>query len=166
MKTQIHSFRVEHRKSKLGIFNHDRVKPAIEFEEIIWDYEFLRSEVDEILENFKNIPSLLRDFLDNFPDEVGNETEYKCAFNSLEDLFSVLPLHLLEFIFGFNFQIVKVVGIGLKSPKQTFFKEEEVKIKPVNVHKLLNTLAKKEAKKHIGKSLNVKNYIIDGFWDF
>ena len=56
-----------------------------------------------------------------------------------------------------------VIGEGLKSPHQTFFKEEEVKIKPVKLNKLLNKLAKKEAKKHIGKSLKITNYIIQEF---
>ena len=58
---------------------------------------------------------------------------------------------------------MEVIGEGLKSPHQTFFKEEEVKIKPVKLNKLLNKLAKKEAKKHIGKSLKITNYIIQEF---
>lgn len=58
---------------------------------------------------------------------------------------------------------MEVVGVGLKTPHQTFFKDEEVKIKPIKLNKVLNKLAKKEAKKHIGKSLKITNYIIQEF---
>ena len=168
MKTKIHSFRLQHKDSKLGIFIHDRTTfpKNSNDSKYIWDFEFSDTRVMQIVSNFRKIPAIFEDLPAHFDNEEISTygfTAYKCAFNSVEDLFSILPIHLIEFILTFDFQIVKVVGIGLKSPKQTFFKEEEVKIKPVNVHKLLNTLAKKEAKKHIGKSLKITNYIIQEF---
>lgn len=162
MKTQIHSFRIQHKNSKVGIFNHS--KPVFITDEedykCIWDCRFFDWRAEEILERFREIPPMDDEFDEYFPDELDNLTQYKCAFNSLEQLFSILPIHLIEFILEFNFQIVELAGSGLKTPHQTFFKEEEVKIKPVSIQKLLNRLAKKEAKKDIGKSLNDKNYIV------
>ena len=157
MKTKIHAFRLQHKDSKLGIFIHDEstFPRKSKDSKYIWDFEYSDIRVMQILVNFRKIPGLYRD-LDGF-------TNYKCAFNSVEDLFSILPIPLIEFILTFDFQIVEVVGKGLKSPYQTFFEEEEVKIKPVKLNKLLNKLAKKEAKKHIGKSLKITNYIIQEF---
>lgn len=162
MKTKIRSFRIEHLESKLGIFNHSSCDCAKD----IWGFDTDCDKLEEIIENFSNIPALHPDFITHFPNEILEIDElrkYKCAFNSVDDLFSILPIHLIEFILGFDFQIVEVIGEGLKSPHQTFFKEEEVKIKPVKLNKLLNKLAKKEAKKHIGKSLKITNYIIQEF---
>ena len=162
MKTKIRSFRIEHLESKLGIFNH----PSCDCAKGIWGFNTDWDKLDEIIENFRNIPALHPDFIAHFPNvisEVDEIREYKCAFNSVEDLFSILPIHLIEFILTFDFQVVEVVGEGLKSPHQTFFKEEEVKIKPVKLNKVLNKLAKKEAKKHIGKSLKITNYLIQEF---
>ena len=162
MKTQIHSFRIEHLESKLGIFNHSSCDCAKD----MWDSDNDVDKLDEVNENFSNIPALYYDFIAHFPyeiSEIDELWEYKCAFNSVDDLFSILPIHLIEFILGFDFQIVEVVGVGLKTPHQTFFKDEEVKIKPIKLNKVLNKLAKKEAKKHIGKSLKITNYIIQEF---
>ena len=162
MKTQIHSFRIQHKNSKVGIFNHHNPMSDEKGEglKLIWDYEYIDCRVDEILERFREIPPMGTEFDEYFPDELDNLTQYKCAFNSLEQLFSILPIHLIEFILEFNFQIVELAGSDLRTPHQTFFKEEEVKIKPVSIQKILNRLAKKEAKKDIGKSLNAKNYIV------
>ena len=166
MKTKIRSFRIEHLESKMGIFNHT----SCDWSKDIWGFNSDSDKLDEINENFSKIPALYPDFMVHFPDEISDEIseldelrKYKCAFNSVEDLFSILPIHLIEFILTFDFQIVEVVGVGLKSPHQTFFEEEEVRIKPVKLNKLLNKLAKKEAKKHIGKSLKITNYIIQEF---
>ena len=162
MKTKIHAFRLEHLESKLGIFNHS----SCDYAKDMWGFDSAVDKLDEINENFSNIPALYHDFIAHFPNEIleiYELREYKCAFNSVEDLFSILPIHLIEFILTFDFQVVEVIGEGLKSPHQTFFKEDEVKIKPVKLNKLLNKLAKKEAKKHIGKSLKITNYIIQEF---
>ena len=168
MKTKIHAFRLQHKDSKLGVFIHDEstFPRKSKDSKYIWDFEFSDIRVMQIVSNFRKIPALYRDLNENFDDEeISTEdfTAYKCAFNSVEDLFSILPIHLIEFILSFDFQVVEVIGEGLKSPHQTFFKEEEVKIKPVKLNKLLNKLAKKEAKKHIGKSLKITNYIIQEF---
>lgn len=168
MKTRIHAFRLQHKDSKLGIFIHDKSTfPKISNDsKYIWDFEFSDIRVMEIISNFSKVPPLFRDLPDHFDNEeisTDGFTAYKCAFNSVEDLFSILPIHLIEFILTFDFQVVEVIGEGLKSSHQTFFKEEEVKIKPVKPNKLLNKLAKKEAKKHIGKSLKITNYIIQEF---
>ena len=168
MKTKIHAFRLQHKDSKLGIFIHDRTTfpKNSNDSKYIWDFEHSDIRVMQILFNFRKVPPLYRDLDENFDDEeisTDGFTAYKCAFNSVEDLFSILPIHLIEFILTFDFQIVEVVGKGLKSPYQTFFEEEEVKIKPVKLNKLLNKLAKKEAKKHIGKSLKITNYLIQEF---
>ena len=168
MKTKIHAFRLQHKDSKLGIFIHDESTFPRKSKEskYIWDFEFSDIRVMQILSNFSKIPALYRDLPEHFDNEeilTDVFTAYKCAFNSVEDLFSILPIHLIEFILTFDFQVVEVIGEGLKSPHQTFFKEEEVKIKPVKLNKLLNKLAKKEAKKHIGKSLKITNYIIQEF---
>ena len=50
--------------------------------------------------------------LANFRQEMNKDgyTAYKCAFNSVEDLFSILPIHLIEFILTFDFQVVEVIG--------------------------------------------------------
>ena len=169
MKTKIHAFRLQHKDSKLGIFIHDESTSPRKSKDskYIWDFEFSDIRVMQILSNFSKIPALYIDLPEHFDNEeilTDGVTAYKCAFNSVEDLFSILPIHLIEFILTFDFQVVEVIGEGLKSPHQTFFKEDEVKIKPVKLNKLLNKLAKKEAKEHIGKSLNNKNYIIDGFF--
>ena len=171
MKTKIHAFRLQHKDSKLGIFIHDKstFPKNSNDSKYIWDFEFSDTRVMQIVSNFRKIPAIFEDLPAHFDNEEISTygfTAYKCAFNSVEDLFSILPIHLIEFILTFDFQVVEVTGVGVKSPHQTFFKEDEVKIKPVKLNKLLNKLAKKEAKKHIGKSLNNKNYIIDGFWDF
>ena len=168
MKTKIHAFRLQHKDSKLGIFIHDEstFPRKSKDSKYIWDFEFSDIRVMQILSNFNKIPALFKDLpghLDNEEISTDGFTAYKCAFNSVEDLFSILPIHLIEFILTFDFQLVEVIGEGLKSPHQTFFKEEEVKIKPVKLNKLLNKLAKKEAKKHIGKSLKITNYIIQEF---
>ena len=168
MKTKIHAFRLQHKDSKLGIFIHDEYTFPRKSKDskYIWDFEFSDIRVMQIVSNFRKIPALYRDLNENFDNEeisTDGYTAYKCAFNSVEDLFSILPIHLIEFILSFDFQVVEVIGEGLKSPHQTFFKEEEVKIKPVKLNKLLNKLAKKEAKKHIGKSLKITNYIIQEF---
>ena len=168
MKTKIHAFRLQHKDSKLGIFIHDESTSPRKSKDskYIWDFEYSDKRVMQILFNFRKVPPLYRDLDENFDDEeisTDGYTAYKCAFNSVEDLFSILPIHLIEFILSFDFQVVEVIGEGLKSPHQTFFKEEEVKIKPVKLNKLLNKLAKKEAKKHIGKSLKITNYIIQEF---
>ena len=168
MKTKIHAFRLQHKDSKLGIFIHNEstFPRKSKDSKYIWDFEYSDTRVMQIIVNFSKIPGLYRDLDENFDDEeISTEgfTAYKCAFNSVEDLFSILPIHLIEFILTFDFQVVEVIGEGLKSPHQTFFKEEEVKIKPVKLNKLLNKLAKKEAKKHIGKSLKITNYIIQEF---
>ena len=168
MKTKIHAFRLQHKDSKLGIFIHDEstFPRKSKDSKYIWDFEYSDIRVMQILFNFRKVPPLYRDLYENFDDEeisTDGFTAYKCAFNSVEDLFSILPIHLIEFILTFDFQVVEVIGEGLKSPHQTFFKEEEVKIKPVKLNKLLNKLAKKEAKKHIGKSLKITNYIIQEF---
>ena len=168
MKTKIHAFRLQHKDSKLGIFIHNESTFSRKSKDskYIWDFEHSDIRVMQILFNFRKVPPLYRDLDENFDDEeISTEgfTAYKCAFNSVEDLFSILPIHLIEFILSFDFQVVEVIGEGLKSPHQTFFKEEEVKIKPVKLNKLLNKLAKKEAKKHIGKSLKITNYIIQEF---
>lgn len=168
MKTKIHAFRLQHKYSKLGIFIHDRTTfPEYSNDyKYIWDFEFSDIRVMQIISNFSKIPALFKDLPEHFDNEeisTDGFTAYKCAFNSVEDLFSILPIHLIEFILTFDFQIVEVVGKGLKSPYQTFFEEEEVKIKPVKLNKLLNKLAKKEAKRHIGKSLKITNYIIQEF---
>ena len=168
MKTKIHAFRLQHKDSKLGIFIHDEstFPRKSKDSKYIWDFEYSDIRVMQILFNFRKVPPLYRDLDENFDDEeisTDGFTAYKCAFNSVEDLFSILPIHLIEFILTFDFQIVEVVGKGLKSPYQTFFKEYEVKIKPISINKLLSKLAKKEAKKHIGKSLKITNYIIQEF---
>ena len=168
MKTKIHAFRLQHKDSKLGIFIHDEstFPRKSKDSKYIWDFEFSDIRVMQIISNFSKIPALFKDLPDHFDNEeifTDGFTAYKCAFNSVEDLFSILPIHLIEFILTFDFQVVEVVGEGLKSPHQTFFKEEEVKIKPVKLNKLLNKLAKKEAKKHIGKSLKITNYLIQEF---
>ena len=168
MKTKIHAFRLQHKDSKLGIFIHDETTFPRKSKDskYIWDFEFSDSRVMQILVNFSKIPALYTDLTEHFDNEefsTDGFTAYKCAFNSVEDLFSILPIHLIEFILTFDFQLVEVIGEGLKSPHQTFFKEEEVKIKPVKLNKLLNKLAKKEAKKHIGKSLKITNYLIQEF---
>ena len=168
MKTKIHAFRLQHKDSKLGIFIHDESTFPRKSKEskYIWDFEFSDIRVMQIISNFSKIPPLYRDLPEHFDNEefcTNGLLIYKCAFNSVEDLFSILPIHLIEFILTFDFQVVEVIGEGLKSPHQTFFKEEEVKIKPVKLNKLLNKLAKKEAKKHIGKSLKITNYIIQEF---
>ena len=168
MKTKIHAFRLQHKDSKLGIFIHDEstFPRKSKDSKYIWDFEHSDIRVMQILFNFRKVPPLYGDLDENFDDEeisTDGFTAYKCAFNSVEDLFSILPIHLIEFILTFDFQIVEVVGKGLKSPYQTFFEEEEVKIKPVKLNKLLNKLAKKEAKKHIGKSLKITNYLIQEF---
>ena len=168
MKTKIHAFRLQHKDSKLGIFIHDEstFPRKSKDSKYIWDFELSDIRVMKIIYNFRNIPPLYPDFIAHFPNEISEIDElieYKCAFNSVEDLFSILPIHLIEFILTFDFQVVEVIGEGLKSPHQTFFKEEEVKIKPVKLNKLLNKLAKKEAKKHIGKSLKITNYLIQEF---
>ncbi len=168
MKTKIHAFRLQHKDSKLGIFIHDRPTSPENSNDskYIWDLEFRDSRVMQIEYNFSKIPPLYRDLPEHFDNEefcTNGLSIYKCAFSSVEDLFSVLPIHLIEFILTFDFQIVEVVGKGLKSPYQTFFEEEEVKIKPVSINKLLSKLAKKEAKRHIGKSLKITNYIIQEF---
>ena len=168
MKTKIHAFRLQHKDSKLGVFNHGEstFPRKSKDSKYIWDFKYSDKRVMQILFNFRKVPPLYRDLDENFDDEeisTDGYTAYKCAFNSVEDLFSILPIHLIEFILSFDFQVVEVIGEGLKSPHQTFFKEEEVKIKPVKLNKLLNKLAKKEAKKHIGKSLKITNYIIQEF---
>ena len=168
MKTKIHAFRLQHKDSKLGIFIHDEstFPRKSKDSKYIWDFEFSDIRVMQILSNFSKIPALYKDLPEHFDNEeisTDGFKAYKCAFNSVEDLFSILPIHLIEFILTFDFQVVEVVGEGLKSPHQTFFKEEEVKIKPVKLNKLLNKLAKKEAKKHIGKSLKITNYLIQEF---
>ena len=168
MKTKIHAFRLQHKDSKLGIFKHNKSTfPNISNDsKYIWDFEFSDIRVMQILINFSKIPDLYKDLTEHFDNEeilTDGFTAYKCAFNSVEDLFSILPIHLIEFILTFDFQVVEVVGEGLKSPHQTFFKEEEVKIKPIKLNKVLNKLAKKEAKKHIGKSLKITNYLIQEF---
>ena len=168
MKTKIHAFRLQHKDSKLGIFIHDEstFPRKSKDSKYIWDFEFSDIRVMQILSNFRKIPALYKDLSENFDNEeilTDGFRVYKCAFNSVEDLFSILPIHLIEFILTFDFQVVEVIGEGLKSPHQTFFKEEEVKIKPVKLNKLLNKLAKKEAKKHIGKSLKITNYLIQEF---
>ena len=168
MKTKIHAFRLQHKDSKLGIFTHDKSTfPNISNDsKYIWDFEFGDIRVTEIISNFRKVPPIFRDLPEHFDNEeisTDGFKAYKCAFNSVEDLFSILPIHLIEFILTFDFQVVEVVGEGLKSPHQTFFKEEEVKIKPVKLNKVLNKLAKKEAKKHIGKSLKITNYLIQEF---
>ena len=168
MKTKIHAFRLQHKDSKLGIFIHDEstFPRKSKDSKYIWDFEFSDSRVMQILVNFNKIPGLYTDLTEHFDNEefsTDGFTAYKCAFNSVEDLFSILPIHLIEFILTFDFQVVEVVGKGLKSPYQTFFEEEEVKIKPISINKLLSKLAKKEAKKHIGKSLKITNYIIQEF---
>ena len=168
MKTKIHAFRLQHKDSKLGIFIHDEstFHRKSKDSKYIWDFEYSDIRVKQILFNFSKVPPLYRDLDENFDDEeisTDGYTAYKCAFNSVEDLFSILPIHLIEFILSFDFQVVEVIGEGLKSPHQTFFKEDEVKIKPVKLNKLLNKLAKKEAKRHIGKSLKITNYIIQEF---
>lgn len=168
MKTKIHAFRLQHKDSKLGIFIHNEstFPRKSKDSKYIWDFEHSDIRVMQISFNFRKVPPLYRDLDENFDDEeisTDGFTAYKCAFNSVEDLFSILPIHLIEFILTFDFQIVEVVGKGLKSPYQTFFEEEEVKIKPVKLNKLLNKLAKKEAKKHIGKSLKITNYLIQEF---
>lgn len=168
MKTKIHAFRLQHKDSKLGIFIHDEstFPRKSKDSKYIWDFEFSDSRVMQILVNFSKVPPLFKDLPEHFDNEeisTDGFIAYKCAFNSVEDLFSILPIHLIEFILSFDFQVVEVIGEGLKSPHQTFFKEEEVKIKPVKLNKLLNKLAKKEAKKHIGKSLKITNYIIQEF---
>ena len=168
MKTKIHAFRLQHKDSKLGIFIHDEstFPRKSKDSKCIWDFEYSDIRVMQILVNFSKIPALYRDLDENFDDEeisTDGFTAYKCAFNSVEDLFSILPIHLIEFILTFDFQVVEVVGKGLKSPYQTFFEEEEVKIKPISINKLLSKLAKKEAKKHIGKSLKITNYLIQEF---
>ena len=168
MKTKIHAFRLQHKDSKLGIFIHDRTTfpKNSNDSKYIWDFEFSDVRVMQIISNFRKIPAIFKDLPEHFDNEefcTDGFTAYKCAFNSVEDLFSILPIHLIEFILTFDFQVVEVVGKGLKSPYQTFFEEEEVKIKPVKLNKLLNKLAKKEAKKHIGKSLKITNYLIQEF---
>lgn len=162
MKTKIRSIRVEHLESKMGIFNHTSDDCAKDLWGFFTDYE----KLGEINENFSKIPALHPDFIAHFPEEISEIDElkeFKCAFNSVDDLFSILPIHLIEFLLEFDFQIVEVVGEGLKTPYQTFFKDEEVKIKPLKLNKVLNKLAKKEAKKHIGKPLKITNYIIQEF---
>ena len=168
MKTKIHAFRLQHKDSKLGIFIHDRTTfpKNSNDSKYIWDFEFSDIRVMQIISNFSKIPALFKDLPEHFDNEeisTDGFTAYKCAFNSVEDLFSILPIHLIEFLLTFDFQVVEVTGVGLKSPHQTFFKEDEVKIKPVKLNKLLNKLAKKEAKRHIGKSLKITNYIIQEF---
>ena len=162
MKTKIRSFRIEHLESKMGIFNHT----SCDWSKDIWGFNTDFDKLDEINKNFSKIPALHPDFIAHFPDEISEIDElikFKCAFNSVDDLLSILPIHLIEFILTFDFQVVEVIGVGLKSPHQTFFKEDEVKIKPVKLNKLLNKLAKKEAKRHIGKSLKITNYLIQEF---
>ena len=168
MKTKIHAFRLQHKDSKLGIFIHDEstFPRKSKDSKYIWDFEYSDTRVMQILSNFRKIPALYEDLTEHFDNEeiyTNGFRVYKCAFNSVEDLLSILPIHLIEFILTFDFQVVEVIGEGLKSPHQTFFKEEEVKIKPVKLNKLLNKLAKKEAKKHIGKSLKITNYLIQEF---
>lgn len=168
MKTKIHAFRLQHKDSKLGIFIHNEstFPRKSKDSKYIWDFEHSDIRVMQILFNFRKVPNLYIDLDENFDDEeisTDGYTAYKCAFNSVEDLFSILPIHLIEFILSFDFQVVEVIGEGLKSPHQTFFEEEEVKIKPISINKLLSKLAKKEAKKHIGKSLKITNYIIQEF---
>ena len=168
MKTKIHAFRLQHKDSKLGIFIHNEstFPRKSKDSKYTWDFDYSDIRVMQILVNFSKIPALYTDLTEHFDNEefsTDGFTAYKCAFNSVEDLFSILPIHLIEFILTFDFQVVEVVGKGLKSPYQTFFEEEEVKIKPISINKLLSKLAKKEAKKHIGKSLKITNYIIQEF---
>ena len=53
MKTQIHSFRIQHIESKNGIFNHYNPMPDEKSEglKLIWDYEYIDCRVDEIFQD-------------------------------------------------------------------------------------------------------------------
>lgn len=147
MIVPITTFRVQHKKTKLGIFTH---------KDYSWEHE--DSEYAEcILEKFKQIWNMRIEFPESLEDSIG---DFKCAFKTFNHLVEILPPYLLNYLHRFDFEVVEIKGHGIKGNSQTFFRDCDVKIKSIPLDKVLRVIAKNEAKKHIGMPLREDYYII------
>lgn len=143
-------YRVECPKDKKGLFCSSR------HYDIATSIHFVR-----IRQNFKKIKVLWYDFDDTVN---GREiTEYKCAFKTFNQMVDILPLDLLKFLIKSGFEVVEIRGEVVESETQAIFIESEVRKRKLELDKIMEILAEREAKKHMYsefKSLKVSKYII------